>query len=358
MTIILEGLRMFKRSLRVRASGFGTYGGDAKNICKKIIEDCWNGQYYQVSNGHFIEFYTRDFGWCTPSLLKLGHRDRVIKTLEYALRQFKDTGVKTSINPKGTPFDFPKFAPDSLAYLLRSLRLAKAGELIKENKEFLENETEQYFKKVIEPETGLVKKEHFSSMKDHSIRQSSCYDNCMVSMLSDNLQALKLNNPFKQYNYKKIIKENFWNGKYFLDDLSRKDYVAADSNIFPFICEVFDDKKMLKKSIEAMQQDGLDKPFPLKYSNSDEVTLSIHDMFAKGYEEKSIWTHMGPLYIQLVQKIDKRKAKVYLNQYKRLIEQHQNYLEVFNSKGKPFKRTLYITDEGMLWSSMILEMIK
>ena len=354
-----EGLRMLKRSIKIRAEGIKRYSGNAQQICKQIINDCWNGKYFQVSNGNFNEFYTRDFGWCTEALLNLGYRDKVLKTLEYAMDKFvKQNKIATAINPEGKAFDFPCFGPDNLPYFLNSLRLANAKKLIEQNKEFIERKTKEYFNIAIDKDTGLVKKKHFSSMKDHSIRQSSCYDNCMVYLLSKNLDELKLENPFKQYNYQKLIKENFWTGNYFLDDLSGKKYISSDSNIFPFICEVFNDKEMLKKCIQTIQKEQLDKPFPLKYSKSKKVKLAIYDCLAKGYEETSNWTHMGPMYIKLIKQIDKEKYKFHLEQYKKLIEEYGNYLEVFDPKGKPFKSLLYYADEGMLWSCNILEMLE
>jgi len=37
-----------------------------------------------------------------------------------------------------------------------------------------------------------------------------------------------------------------------------------------------------------------------------------------------------------------------------LIEQHGNFLEVFDSKGKPFSTPFYYCDSGMLWAANYL----
>ena len=81
-------------------------------------------------------------------------------------------------------------------------------------------------------------------------------------------------------------------------------------------------------------------------------------MFAKGYQDDSIWTHMGPLYISLIKKIDKKLAKYYINKYTKIIEENKNYLEIFDSKGKPFKTLFYYSDESMIWAANYLTLIK
>jgi len=356
---LAEGLRIFKRSLSVRFKGTKKYKGNAKQICNSIIKDCFNGKYFQVSNGHFCEFYTRDFGWCVDSLIKLNYKNEVIKTLSYALNIFSKNKITTSISPSGKPFDFPYYAPDSLAFLIRSLSHAKAYSLVKKHKKFLNKEIMKYYHKVIDKDTGLVRKDkYFSSMKDHSLRKSSCYDNVMTAMLAKELNNLKiLKNPFKKYDFKKIIKDNFWNGSYFVEDLSGSKVITGDSNIFPFWAGIFTSNDMLKKSISAIQKEGLDNPFPLRYTKSAKAgkqKFIAIEFFAKNYERNTVWMHMGPLFVSLVKKINKNDFKKYYNNYKKLIEHNKNYLELFTPEGKPYKTPFYYSDESMLWSSNFL----
>lgn len=353
-----EGIRIFRRSLKVKLFGIKKYKGNADQTCRQIIKDCWNGKYFQVSSGHFCEFYARDFGFCVGALLKLGYKKEIKKTLEYALNIFeKNRKITTTISPKGVPFDFPYYAVDSLPYMIRSLRILNDEDLIIKHKNFINKEIKKFHEIVFDKEKGLVKENAcFSSMKDHSVRKSSCYDNVMVAMLSNELKKIKiLNNPFKNYNFEKTIKEKFWNGSYFLDDLSGSSYVAGDANVFPFWLGVFEDKKMLKSAIKAIQNEGLNKPFPLKYtSNLTKLKAINAEVFVPGYERDSIWMHMGPLFIGLVKKIDKNKAAHYVNKYAEIIEKHKNYLEVFNADGKPYKTLFYYSDESMLWAANYL----
>ena len=120
---ISEALRMFKRARRVSREGFKRYKGSPEHIAKQIIESCWNKEdkYFQVSSGHFNEFYCRDFGMCAEALVKLGHKKKVIQTLDYALNKFKQSGrITTSISPSGKCFDFPYYGADSLPFIIVS----------------------------------------------------------------------------------------------------------------------------------------------------------------------------------------------------------------------------------------------
>tara|TARA_Y100000310_G_C20701621_1_gene830492 strand:- start:3508 stop:4602 length:1095 start_codon:yes stop_codon:yes gene_type:complete len=354
-----EAWRIYKHHRKVKSKGFTQYTGSEKEICKQILNDCFNKEkhYFQVSAGHFTEFYTRDFGWSCESLLKLGYKDKVKSTLQYALSIFqKHNIITTTINPKGIPFDFSKFAIDSLSYLIHSLTLLNNKSLINTYKTFLNEQISQYFDRVVDQETGLVKKhKSFSSMKDHSQRKSSCYDNCMIARLKTQLKKLNLNNPFKQYNYQKLILDNFWNDKFFLDDLSGQTHVAGDANIFPFYNNIIKNKNIMKKAFNAIHEEKLDQPFPLKYSSS---FVNQNFIFAQKlvpeYETTTIWMHMGPLYVKLLKSIDKPRYEKHKQTYLNLVKKHKNFLEVYNTNGNPYQTWCYSTDESMLWCANLL----
>ncbi len=311
-------------------------------------------------SGHFCEFYARDFGWCTESLLLLGYRKEVISTLDYALSAFQRHGkVEQSINPAGRPFTFPggKYSPDALAFIARSLRLTADRKLIVKYRDFLNSEVKRYFELVIDRKTGLVRKDRsFSSMKDYSIRQSSCYDNVMTAMLSFDLDALGLPNPFKRWDYHRLIIKHFWTGKYFLDDLSGSKAVCGDANVLPFWSGVVTDKSTLKKAAASMMREGLDKPFPLKYTHrrfSGQKMIG-KEIFAGNYERDAIWPHVGLMYIKVVALLDKGLARHYLSQYEKQVLLHKNFLEVYDRDAKPFKNFFFHADEGMLWVANFL----
>ncbi|MBI3033905.1 hypothetical protein HYY72_01995 [Candidatus Woesearchaeota archaeon] len=358
---ITEGMRIFYKSLHRRLRGHRKYSGNATEICRQVVDECWNGRFFQTSTGHFCQFYSRDFGICADSLVRLGYRDNVIRTLGYALDRFSShNGIKVAITPGGMPFDFPYYGIDSVAFILRALRAAGARELVEKHRDLLEREILRLHSGYIEKDTGLVRRDvTVSSMKDYSRRKSSCYDNSMAAMIRADAEKLRLENPFRDYSYGRLLRENFWNGSYFLDDLSSREYVAGDANIFPFWTGAVVSKGMLKSAVESIRQEGLDRPFPLKYT-SGRVSRDMvwHEFLVKDWQKDSIWSQMGIIYIGLLKGVDKADFRRSMGIFKGVIEQNRNYMEVFTSSGKRFKTAFYHSDTGMLWASNYLALVE
>lgn len=354
LTYLTEGSRLF--SSKFKNQYFPThYQGSAAEICHQIVQDCWNGTYFQTSTQNFPQFWTRDFGWCVQSLLKLRYEKEVQLTLRYALNRFKKAKViTTTITPRGRPFDFPNYAVDSLPWFIHSLKIAKFPYY--DHKHFLNQQIQHFYSKVIDPQNGLVRPNlHFSSIKDYSLRKSSCYDNCMVALLAKDLQSMKLWNPFGHFQYPELIKRHFWNESFFYDDLTKQDYVAGDANLFPFILGIITEKEMMLSALQAIQQAQLDQPFPLKYTaDRQKASFIWAEKLVPNYEGTAIWSHIGLLFLKFVQHLDPEQAKMYYTQYKEQIEQHKNFLEVFDDKGKPFKTWFYHASPGMLWAANYL----
>jgi len=155
---------------------------------------------------------------------------------------------------------------------------------------------------------------------------------------------------------KKIVDRLWCNDGFFYDDMEKKRYIAGDANIFPFICGVTKDRKMLKSCLVKIHEAGLDDPFPLKYTNFRIKDKELWPMnwFASNYEGTAIWMHMGPLYVKLLMGVDKRLYLKHKATYRRLIEEHGNFLEVYEEDGSPYKKTFYRSDESMLWAANYL----
>ena len=67
------------------------YEGTAKQICENIVKDCWNGRFFQTSTGNFKQFWSRDFGWCVGSLMKLNYEKEVHqKCVDFIDQTLKD----------------------------------------------------------------------------------------------------------------------------------------------------------------------------------------------------------------------------------------------------------------------------
>lgn len=355
---------MLRRNFRVKRFGLKKYVGDHKQICGQIVDDCWNKEkkYFQTSQGNYPEFYSRDFGWSCNSLINLGHKRKVVQTLDYALGRFQaNKGIRVAISPDGTPFDFPNiYSIDSVAFTFRSLRLAENKQLISRYEAFLNSELQKFYDLALDKDTGLVRKDRFfSSSRDHALRESCCYDNVMVAMLAEDLKQMKnFDNPLRDYNFKKILKDSFWNGSYFETALSKTNvHVAGDANVLPFWSGVFTSTKMLKSCIHHIEKDSLDKPFPLRYVKVPSKEKMIpFEFLVHDWEQDSIWAFLGMFYIEVLAKVNKDKARTNLLKYKHLIDTHKTFLEVFDRTGKPYESLVYYCDEGMIWSAQYLDL--
>jgi len=349
-----EGIRYFLNSKRRKTRGNRKFLGSAKEICEQTIGACWNGTYFENSLGNYKEFWTRDFGFSTKSLIKMGHKEKVKQTLKFALGTFeKQGGIKTTIAPNGKAFSFPNvYSPDSTALLFHSLRISGAKNLANEHHDFLQNEVDKFFRATLDPQTNLVRKDKiFSSMRDYSIRSSSCYDNCMMALFAKEAKKLGFKHENLKTNFAKTIKEHFWTGTHFSNDLNSSQ-ITGDANIFPFWTEIFSDKKMLKQTIDSIRNTKLDTPLPLKYAekNAREKTHWAN-LFVPNWEQNYSWTNMAPLYIKLASFIDKKYSKDMLEVYRKIIEKDGTLFELYNDEMKPFKSAFYLADEGMLWAA-------
>lgn len=357
---IKEAARIFRRARHVNKNGFRQFKGSPQHICRSIIKECYNGQFFQTSLGHFSQFYSRDFGFCAEALVKLGYKKEVKDTLEYALSIFsKHNTIATTITPEEKPIQIFDYSPDSLPLILRSIRVLNDKNLVKKYNRFLEEKAIEYFNTVFDTKTGLVRSDrNFSSIKDNAKRKSACYDNCMMAMLSKELNALGLSNPFKDFNLKANIKKNFWNEKFFLDDMSGKVYLAGDAQVYPFWCGVFDEKDIFDKALWSLQNVGLDMPLPLKYTIDSKNTELIFplNLVLGDYETNTIWLHLGLCYMDVVKRFAPEQLDKYISSYDELVAEHKTFPEILEPDSTLYKRFHYVSDEGMLWASKLLHL--
>lgn len=357
---LVDGLRMVGRALKVNISGLPRYKGSVKNICNQIIEKCYDSKknYFRVSSGHFCQFYARDFGMVCSALIKLGYKEKARSTLDYAMQMYEKAGrITTQISPDGKPFDFPLHTPESASYMLNGLLLLNDKALINRHKDFFERLAKKIFEEDVDKETGLLRKDkHFSSMKDHSMRVSDCYNNCLLGLFAANLKKAKIKSELSKYDYPKLIVKYFWTGSYFREDLSGRDIISGDANTFPFWTGLVTDKKMFVKALKSIQSKKLDEPWPLRYTAPEDVPKNLHaaDMIAYGYEHDTVWMHLGLCFLDVVEKYDKKLLKKYMKEYEKLIVKHGNFLELYFPDGEPFRRLLYVADDSMIWVASFL----
>lgn len=359
-SLAAEGWRMFKRHLKVRGKQYTRIGKHAEEICKNTLEQLWNGRIMQTSLGHYNQFYSRDFGMVIPALLELGYKDACKATMEYALSAYKERGeITTHISVDGKALRFPNvYSPDSVAYFLKSYRLV-FGKTRKEDKTFLQQQVKHFCTTVLDNEGKIKRGVHFGGMRDHAVRDASCYDTVMAAVVQRECASLDLPFMHPQTDYAKILIDDYWTGSYFQDDSENKT-MTADACIYPFWHGIIKDEEKLRKTVKTMQAAKLDRPFPIKYvaTAQDQGKNIWQNIFVPGWEADSIWPMSGLPFIDIVAKIDKKQAKYYHIQYRKRIQKYGTFIELYDRKGKPYTSLVYSADEGMIWCANWLRQLE
>ncbi|GIU68838.1 MAG: hypothetical protein KatS3mg002_0074 [Candidatus Woesearchaeota archaeon] len=366
--IFKEGLRIFKRNVEVKLFGFKKFSGNSREICTNIIDKCWNNKILTTTvNGNYY-FYSRDFGMCSEALIDLGYKDRVIKTLTYVMRLFsKYNAIYVAISTREIPFNFPnKYSPDSVAYILRAIRISKDKNIILKYNQFLNKEIEKFEERVIDKNKGIVKNESFSGMRDYEIANSSCYDMIMACLLHDEIERINsfmkkkiLDNKLKKYNLKNNLIKYYWNKKGYFNNSIEDTSITAHCNIFPFWLGIINNKEMLKKSLKSIEKEGLIDPLPAKYSKSKHKFI-WQEILVPNWESTSIWSWLGMTYIELLLRLDKEereKAKEYFSKYSELISKN-GFVELYDEKLRPYSSLFFTADNTMIWASLFLSIEK
>ncbi|QQG41807.1 MAG: hypothetical protein HYV90_00640 [Candidatus Woesebacteria bacterium] len=367
---INEGWHVLKRDLSKKE--YKQHKGGGEQVCKQVVKDRWNGTFFEAGETIYNnQFWIRDFSLCLDGLINLGYKKQAKETLEWAIKNFaREDKIATTVTAEGEVVDLFHFSADSLPFLLSDLLKTKQRYLVEKHKKFINSQIEIYYKKVLDHQTNLIKNEPFSTPKDVVMRTKTCVANSFMVFLSELLKNdfPELNNPFKNIDLVTPFINSFWNKekKYFKNDLmdNEGDVVSADANIIPYYLGIVKNKTMAKASIDAIKKEKLDKPFPLKYHSFSKPkwmkTQIGARIFSPNYQGDSIWTMMGPIYIDLESKFYTKDAGIHIAQYLNWIEKHQTYIELFEADGHlPLEgRFGHSAETGMLWASMIPPLAK
>jgi len=343
--LLKEAFRIFSRNIKTKIKGLEIYSGNDEEICKSIINSCYDSKnkYFQASAGNYKAFYARDFGWCIESLMRLGYAKEIHNTLEYALNRYSQySGISVAISCEGIPYNFPNvYSADSTAYMFRCLRISKSKDIILKHRKFLNKEIAKFEENVIDKDSGMVKSEVFSGMRDHVMCKASGYDMIMACMLCNEIDSINksmgdgfLNNTLKNYDLEHKLIKHYWTGKYFRDGIG-KELCSGHTNVYPYYLRIINDRNMLKSSIKSIQENMLDKPFPLKYGYDNTTKFIALEFFTRDWEKDTVWA---------------------LLKYKRNIEKYKGFTELYTNKGTPYKSLFYSSDNSMLWASMYLDL--
>lgn len=362
--LVAAGAAVVARSLRRGAQGWKRYAGDAESICHAVLEDCWNGSFLAGSAGHFRQFWTRDLAMCTPAFLRLGWRDRVHASLAWALSRFEERGaVCTTIFDHRYPRDVYDFASDSLPMLLFALREARADDLIDRHRGFLGREVERYVTRLLCPDLGLARPEHYFSAPADCVRaRSTTFSNTMLALLERLLRdEPRLPNPLAGHDTAGRLVASHWTGRYFKHALD-VEAPSGDANLFPFFFRILgdDDAIFRRRAFATLEERGFSEPIPLRYfeTRDPSAELPIPRVFTPNYQGDTTWMQLCPIYIRELREVDPRRATVLRDRVARIIECDGNYLELYDRDLRPYigRAGLYHCDEGMIWAALFLDL--
>jgi hypothetical protein len=362
--LLLAGLNVAGRSMGRALWGWKKYAGGVEAICQAVIDDCWTGAFFAGSAGHFKQFWTRDLAMCTPSLCRLGHRERVIESWAWGLERFERAGqLTTTIFNRRFPRDVYAYACDSLPLTLFALREAGAEHLIERHRALLGREIERFYQIVFDPELGMARADgYFSGPRDCMTGRSTVFANTMIALLGRLLDGEpRLPNPLAGHRVEERMLQHHWTGAFFRDSLCRE-LPSGDGNVWPFFFRIFDDPDMRGSALATLEARGLTSPVPLRYFERrlPDSELPIPKLFTPNYQGDPSWTQLGAIYMHVLDEIDRPKMLQHRARMAALIERDRNYLELYNTDGRPYagRATLYHADEGMIWASLFLDLYR
>ncbi len=351
------------RVLGRRLRGARRYPGDAEAICRAVVDACWDGHHYCASAGHFRQAWTRDQGFAAPSLVRLGHRDRLHASLAWMLDVWRDKGhVTTTIMGRRAARDVWTFGVDSLPLLLHSLRAAEAEDLVGAHAAWLREDIERYALTVLDPATGLVRDDRaFSTHRDTLRCRSNAYANTMVLLLDRHLRETGwLPSPVPDGQADRFL-EAFWHEDHFVDRPDTGE-VTGDGTVAPFFFGVVPDSLGLRSALAAAEDAGLATPLPLRYAARRDPSAEdpMTRRFVPDYQGTAVWSSLGAMYLELLQRSDPEAARPVAEAYRQAVERDGTVTEVWDGQQealRPYRGTfsIFIADEAMLWGAILAE---
>jgi len=351
--------------LRRQFRGHRRHEGDAAAIIAACIEACWNGRTFTASPGHFDMFWTRDLSFSVPSLIRLGHGDRVHASLKYGLDTWGRRGsdITTTIHYWDRPGDVFEYGVDSLPLFMAALRSADATDLVERHRPWLERQIAHFHDRVVDPATGLVRNDRkFSAHRDTVVNRSNAFGNTMVALLAKTLAETDwFESPFESYfhgDYGRMLMAHFWVEDHFRDALA-DETVSGEANIWPFYAGVITDPAVIAPALTYLDANGFCDPYPLRYETSRrperEVWLTRHVL--PDYQGSTVWTSLGSMYLQVLRTVNPELAASETSRYVEWIERDGTFWEVMDHRGQNWvsPRWIMIGEESMLWSAIFLD---
>ncbi len=345
-----------------RVRGPRRVGGDAAAICRASVSACWNARYFAASGGHCRQFWTRDLAFSAAALVRLGERDRLLASLDWALRAWRPAGhVTTTIFPGRRPLDVHTFGIDSLPLLLHALRVAGGERLVAAHAGWLGAAIARWPAEVLDAGSGYVRDDRaFATHRDVIVTRSNATANTMVALLSATLRETGwFVDPVPSGAAERLV-DRFWRDGVFVDE-PELGVVAGDATLFPFWFGVVPDELGLEGALRRLDAEGLTTPLPLRYvarrdPREEDPQAS---WLVPNYQGTAIWSSLGAMYAALLRRADPPAAAGVLDAWAARIEADGTVWEVLDDELRPYvgRFGLFRADEAMLWASLFLEQL-
>jgi len=353
-----SAVRITRRALR----GHRHHAGDARAIAMACVESAWAGDHFVASGGHFRQFWTRDLGFSAEPLVRLGFEDQVHRSLAWALDAWAPAGrVTTTIFPGRRPRDVYTLGVDSLPLLLHALRACGGDDLLARHRVWLEPEARRYARLVLDPLTGRVRTDRrFSSHRDTVVTNDNAYANAMVLTLDRVLRETGwFASPIPDDATERFLGA-FWRDDHIVDRRAA-DEVSGDGTVFPFWLGVVPDER-LATALAAARRAGLADPLPLRYvaRRAARAEDRIQRLFVPDYQGTAIWSSLGAIYLQLLDRVDPAAVDGPLRGWTDLVERDGTVWEVVRDDGRPYigRLGIFRADEAMLWSAILADLLE
>jgi hypothetical protein len=154
---------------------------------------------------------------------------------------------------------------------------------------------------------------------------------------------------------------SFWRDGRVLEAPGRTE-VTGDATVFPFWLDVLPEELGLASALAAARAAGLASPLPLRYAARRDPRGEdrVQRLFVPDYQGTAIWTSLGAIYLQLLDRVDPAAVEMPLALYAALVERDGTVWEVVDDDLRPYVGRLGIfrADEAMLWSAILLDLLE
>jgi hypothetical protein len=356
---LTSAVRIARRGRR----GQRRFPGDARAIARAGVEASWAVDHFNASGGHFRQFWTRDLCFSAVPLVRTGYGDRLRNSLAWAMEVWARRGrVTTTIFPGRRPRDVYTFGIDSLPLLLHALRASGAADLVERHAAWLGAEIGRYLAEVLDPATGRVRDDRrFSGHRDTVVTSSNAYANTMLTLLDTVLRDTGwFASPVPDGAVERFVSA-FWRDGRVVETAGGSE-VTGDGSIFPFWLGVLPDEAGLASVLAACRATGLATPLPLRYVARPDPAHEdpVQHLFVPDYQGTAIWTSLGSIYLQLLDRIDPLAAERPIADSVALVERDGTVWEVLDDNLRPYvgRRGLFRADEAMLWGVILLDLLE